>query len=76
MPKRSGAAFHRLKKQFATTRNKLRARFRATGSKSLAKKLEKDFKALSAAHVRLGFGALINFQGPPTKLARKAGRKK
>ena len=76
MPKRSGAVFKPLKKQFAATRNKLRARYRATGSQGVARKLEKDFKALVSAHTKLGFGALINFQGPPPKLARKAGRKK
>lgn len=76
MPKRSGGVFKSLKKQFATTRNKLRKKYRATGSQGVARKLENDFKALKAAHTKLGFGPLINFQGPPPKLARKAGRKK
>ena len=78
MPKRSGAVFKALKKQFASTRNKLRTKYRATGSARVARSLESDFKALGKAHRTLGFGALINFQGPPPKLAKKkkAGRKK
>ena len=77
MPKRSGAVFKALKKQFASTRNKLRTKYRATGSSKVARSLESDFKALGKAHRTLGFGALINFQGPPPKLAKKkAGRKK
>jgi hypothetical protein len=74
--KRRSAAFKSLKKQFATTRNKMRRQYWKSKNEGVREGLHQDFKDLASAHEELGFGDLINFQGPPAAaMKRKGGRK-